>query len=66
MVQRYSERCGLSHIKPHDFRRYVGTALAKKDIRLAQKQLGHLNIATTAKHYVLDTARVGATDDLVS
>lgn len=40
--------------------------LAKKDIRLAQKQkqLGHADISTTAKSYVLDGPRLGVTDDL--
>ncbi len=65
MVQRYAKRVGLEHIKPHDFRRYVGTQLAKKDIRLAQVQLGHADISTTAKSYVLDGPRLGVTDDLL-
>ena len=65
MVQRYAQRVGLEHIKPHDFRRFVGTQLAKKDIRLAQKQLGHADISTTAKAYVLDGAPLGVTDDLL-
>jgi integrase len=64
MVQRYARKVGLEHIKPHDFRRFVGTQLAKKDIRLAQKQLGHADISTTAKSYVLDGPRLGVTDDL--
>ena len=55
---------GVENVKPHDFRRFVGTQLAKKDIRLAQKQLGHASIETTAKHYVLDGAPIGATDNL--
>lgn len=65
MVQRYARRVGLEHVKPHDFRRYVGTQLAKKDIRLAQVQLGHADISTTAKAYVLDGPRLGVTDDLL-
>lgn len=65
MVQRYARRLGLEHIKPHDFRRYVGTQLAKKDIRLAQKQLGHKRLETTASHYVLDNVALGVTDNLV-
>ena len=65
IVQRYAKALDLAHIKPHDFRRYVGTQLAKKDIRLAQKQLGHKRIETTAQHYVLDAVAVGTTDDLV-
>ena len=63
-VQRYAGVAGVENVKPHDFRRFVGTQLAKKDIRLAQKQLGHASIETTAKHYVLDGAPIGATDNL--
>ena len=65
IVQRYAKALDLSHIKPHDFRRYVGTQLAKKDIRLAQKQLGHKRIETTASHYVLDEVALGVTDNLL-
>lgn len=65
MVKRYTDRLGLAHIKPHDFRRYVGTQLAKQDIRLAQNQLGHKRIETTAQNYVLDSVRLGVTDDLL-
>jgi integrase len=65
MVQRYAAAVGLEHIKPHDFRRYVGTQLAKRDIRLAQNQLGHKRIETTAQNYVLDSVRLGVTDDIV-
>ncbi|MEZ4614931.1 MAG: hypothetical protein R2867_05365 [Caldilineaceae bacterium] len=36
MVGRYAEKAGLSNIKPHDLRRFVGTQLAKKDLRLAR------------------------------
>lgn len=65
MVQRYAEQVGLAHVKPHDFRRFVGTQLAKRDIRLAQNQLGHKRIETTAQNYVLDGVRLGVTDDLI-
>ena len=64
IVQRYAKACHLEHIKPHDFRRFVGTRLAKKDIRLAQKALGHKRIETTAKHYVMDDLALGMTDSL--
>src|SRR5919199_2708823 len=64
IVQRYAEACDLAHIKPHDFRRFVGTRLAAKDIRKAQKALGHKRIDTTARHYVLDELEAGLTDDL--
>ena len=64
MVQRYAKACKLAHIKPHDFRRFVGTRLAKDNIRNAQKVLGHKRIETTASHYVLDDTPLGLTDSL--
>jgi integrase/recombinase XerD len=64
MVQRYAQRLGMDHIKPHDFRRYVGTQLAKRDIRIAQNQLGHKRIETTAQNYVLHSVKLGVTDDV--
>jgi len=63
-VQCYAAVVGLQHVKPHDFRRFVGTELAKRDIRQAQKALGHARIETTAKHYVLDELAGGLTDGL--
>ena len=63
-VRKYAARCGLEHIKPHDFRRFVGTVLAKEDIRLAQKALRHKRIQTTVDHYVLDDLEPGKTDNL--
>jgi integrase/recombinase XerD len=64
IVRHYAAQVDIEHIKPHDFRRFVGTQLAKKDIRVAQKALGHKKIETTAKHYVLDELAAGLTDDL--
>ena len=64
VVQHYAEAVGLEHIKPHDFRRFVGTELARRDIRQAQKALGHKRIDTPARHYVLDELEPGLTDDL--
>lgn len=64
LVRRYSEDAGVPNVKPHDFRRFVGTRLAKKDIRLAQKALGHKRIETTAKHYVMDDLPLGMTNSL--
>ncbi|MFN8482044.1 MAG: tyrosine-type recombinase/integrase [Anaerolineae bacterium] len=64
VVQHYAEVVGLDHVKPHDFRRFVGTELARRDIRQAQKALGHKRIDTTARHYVLDELEPGLTDDL--
>lgn len=63
-VQKYADAVGLNHVKPHDFRRFVGTQLASKDIRKAQKALGHKRIDTTARHYVLDELEPGLTDGL--
>jgi integrase/recombinase XerD len=64
IVRRYATAAGLPEIKPHDFRRFVGTQLAKLDIRKAQKALGHKRIDTTARHYVLDELEAGLTDNL--
>jgi integrase/recombinase XerD len=62
VVQKYSTAVGLVDVKPHDFRRFVGTQLAKEDIRQAQKALGHKRIDTTAAHYVLDELEPSLTD----
>lgn len=64
VVQKYAGIVGLSNVKPHDFRRFVGTQLAASDIRSAQKALRHKDIRTTATHYVLDDLKVGLTDGL--
>lgn len=63
-VRKYARQCALAAVKPHDFRRFVGTQLAKHDIRQAQKALGHKRLETTAQHYVLDELQVGLTDGL--
>ncbi len=63
-IAAYARRAGLAHVKPHDFRRFVGTQLAREDIRKAQKALGHKSIETTARHYVLDKLEPGWTDHL--
>jgi integrase len=64
IVQKYAKQCEIGNIKPHDFRRFVGTELAKIDIRKAQKALGHKSIEVTARHYVLDDLEIGQTDSL--
>lgn len=64
LVSAYAERAGLSHVKPHDFRRFVGTQLARQDIRKAQLALGHKSIETTARHYDLGKLEPGLTDGL--
>ena len=63
-VQAYAVACDLAHIKPHDLRRFLGTQLARTDIRKAQKALGHKSIETTARHYVLDELEAGLSDNL--
>ncbi len=63
-VQKYASKCGLAHVKPHDFRRFVGTQLTARDIRKAQLALGHKSIEVTARHYVLDSLEAGETDNL--
>lgn len=64
IVRKYSQGAGLEAVKPHDFRRFVGTQLVRKDIRMAQKALDHKRIETTARHYVLDELEPGLTDNL--
>jgi integrase len=65
VVKKYGKENGIPNIKPHDFRRFVGTQLAtKKGIRVAQKVLGHSSPETTAKYYILDDEPVGVTNDL--
>lgn len=63
-IKAYGEQAGVENVKPHDFRRFVGTQLAKTDIRQAQKVLGHANLATTASYYVMDEVIIGTTDSL--
>ena len=63
-VQQYANQCDLAAIKPHDFRRFVGTQLARANIRQAQQALGHKSIETTARHYDLNELEVGLTDTL--
>jgi integrase/recombinase XerD len=63
-IKAYADQCGLEHIKPHDFRRFVGTQLAKTNPRHAQKALGHKKIGTTMDNYVLDELEEGLTDSL--
>lgn len=64
IVRKYANAAGLNDVKPHDFRRFVGTQLAKTNIRNAQKALGHKRLETTARHYILDELEAGLTDNL--
>jgi len=64
LVQKYATQVGLEHIKPHDFRRFVGTQLANRDVKEAQMQLGHKNAQTTLNHYVVKKLRDDLVEDL--
>lgn len=65
VIKKYGKKIGVPHLKPHDLRRFVGTTLAKKkDIRVAQKVLGHKSIDTTMRYYVLDEDPIGVTEKL--
>jgi hypothetical protein len=39
--------------------RFVGTALAQRHVRQAQRALGHQRLETTVAHYVLDALQQG-------
>ena len=64
-VTHYAKSIGLDYVSPHTFRRFVGTQLAKTDIRQAQLALGHASINTTPKSYVLDELKIGQTDNII-
>jgi site-specific recombinase XerD len=65
IVASYARGLGFHDVSPHAFRRFTGTEIAaRKDIRQAQKALGHARIETTARHYVLDELVGGLTDGL--
>jgi integrase/recombinase XerD len=64
IVRKYALAAGLGDVKPHDFRRFVGTQLAQRNLRHAQLALGHKRLETTARHYILDELEPGLTDDL--
>ena len=64
LVSRYSAQAHLGHIKPHDWRRFVGTQITRlHGIYVGSKVLGHANIRTT-EGYVMDDLEVGLTDHL--
>ena len=65
LVRKYANQLGLDNVKPHDFRRFVGTQLAQvKGVDTAQKVLGHKNASTTLNHYVLTEAKANVTEGL--
>ena len=61
---RFAGGDGLPHVKPHDFRRFVGTELARRARRQAPRALGHKRLETTVQHYVLDELQPGLTEGL--
>ena len=64
-VQKYAAAVGLAHIKPHDFRRFVGTQLAtRKGVHVAQQVLGHKDPRTTLQNYVLSDLAEDVTEGL--
>ncbi len=64
VIRKYAQACGLNHFHPHSFRAFVATELASRDIVKAQKALGHSNINTTSRYYVLSGIAAGETDNL--
>lgn len=64
VVHKVAAANDLENVKPHDFRRFVGTQLARNNLRMAQKALGHKRLETTARHYILDELEPGLTDGL--
>ncbi len=71
IVKQFARACGIINeegrvpVKPHDFRRFVGTMIAKKyGPKQAQLLLGHKQIATTLDNYVLEEAEMGITNHL--
>lgn len=63
IIHEYARRCGLAHVKPHDFRRFLATELSARDVIQAQRALGHKSLATTER-YVLSGLTPGLTDNL--
>lgn len=68
LVKKYAGRVDPQlgqAIKPHDFRRFVGTQLAQtKGVDVAQKVLGHKDARTTLNHYVLSEVSANVTEGL--
>ena len=65
IVRAYAQAAGLAGVKPHDFRRYLGTQLAEIDVHQAMLALHHKNASTTLNHYVLSKLREGISDHLI-
>lgn len=52
MVQKYAQLIDITNIKPQDFRKLVGSRIAKKNPLQAQKILGHKYSRTTKTIYL--------------
>ena len=61
---QYALQCGIMHVKLHAFCRFVGTELARRNLRQAQRALGHQRLETTVQHYVLDELQPELTEGL--
>jgi len=61
-MRTYARRWSLPSVKPHDFRHFVGTKLAKRDLHLTQKALGQKHLETTVQHDGLDELQDGLTN----
>lgn len=64
LARMYAESVGVEHVKPHDFRRFVGTAIGRVSPKKAQMQLAHKRAETTLDNYVYDTDVAGVTEGL--
>jgi integrase/recombinase XerD len=64
IIRSYGRKVGLLYLHPHSFRAFVATELAGRDILKASRALGHKNINTTSKYYVLSGISAGETDNL--
>jgi integrase len=52
MVQKYAQLVDIANIKPQDFRKLVGSRIARKNPKQAQKILGHKHSRTTKTIYL--------------
>lgn len=64
LAKEYAKLVGIEHVKPHDFRRFVGTTLGQRSPKKAQVQLAHKRAETTLDNYVYDMSVAGETEDL--
>lgn len=63
-VTTVAAQLGIEHVKPHDFRRFVGTQLARRDLQQARLVLRHKRIETTIRAYVQPALEAGLTNHL--